>query len=112
MSNHDKLTWFFICFSRNDRLVGVLGLEPRSLAAQDFESSVFTNFTILPVKEDLNKIGHNTGHMFLAIISCRFVYPNVLAMPIFASLVDHFKDGFHRHRIKKKFLSKLEPLWA
>ena len=30
-------------------MVGVLGLEPRSLAAQDFESSVFTNFTILPV---------------------------------------------------------------
>ena len=29
-------------------MVGVLGLEPRSLAAQDFESSVFTNFTILP----------------------------------------------------------------
>ena len=28
--------------------MGVLGLEPRSLAAQDFESSVFTNFTILP----------------------------------------------------------------
>ena len=31
------------------KMVGVLGLEPRSLAAQDFESSVFTNFTILPV---------------------------------------------------------------
>ena len=31
-------------------MVGVLGLEPRSLAAQDFESSVFTNFTISPKK--------------------------------------------------------------
>ena len=30
------------------KMVGVLGLEPRSLAALDFESSVFTNFTILP----------------------------------------------------------------
>ena len=33
-------------------MVGVLGLEPRSLAAQDFESSVFTNFTILPFRHD------------------------------------------------------------
>ena len=33
-------------------MVGVLGLEPRSLAAQDFESSVFTNFTILPFQHD------------------------------------------------------------
>ena len=30
------------------KMVGVLGLEPRSLAALDFESSVFTNFTISP----------------------------------------------------------------
>ena len=30
-------------------MVGVLGLEPRSLAALDFESSVFTNFTIPPL---------------------------------------------------------------
>ena len=29
-------------------IVGVLGLEPRSLSALDFESSVFTNFTIPP----------------------------------------------------------------
>ena len=36
-------------------MVGVLGLEPRSLAAQDFESSVFTNFTILPIKECLHQ---------------------------------------------------------
>ena len=31
-------------------MVGILGLEPRSLAALDFESSVFTNFTISPKK--------------------------------------------------------------
>lgn len=30
-------------------MVGVLGLEPRSLSALDFESSVFTNFTIPPL---------------------------------------------------------------
>ena len=51
MSNHNKFTWYFALFYsewQNGRMVGVLGLEPRSLAAQDFESSVFTNFTILP----------------------------------------------------------------
>ena len=36
--------------------MGVLGLEPRSLAAQDFESSVFTNFTILPVLAQVHKL--------------------------------------------------------
>ena len=42
-------------------MVGVLGLEPRSLAAQDFESSVFTNFTILPAwrrRSNLSLIYH------------------------------------------------------
>ena len=37
-------------------MVGVLGLEPRSLAAQDFESSVFTNFTILPHRRCLRRL--------------------------------------------------------
>ena len=36
-------------------MVGVLGLEPRSLAALDFESSVFTNFTILPINKCKNQ---------------------------------------------------------
>lgn len=58
-------------------MVGVLGLEPRSLAAQDFESSVFTNFTILPNFELKSELVYNTSNVFLAIISCRFVYSDV-----------------------------------
>ena len=58
-------------------MVGVLGLEPRSLAAQDFESSVFTNFTILPINEFKFRMVYNTSNVFLAIISCRFLYSDV-----------------------------------
>lgn len=42
-------------------MVGVLGLEPRSLAAQDFESSVFTNFTILPRGATRDSSSYITG---------------------------------------------------
>ena len=58
-------------------MVGVLGLEPRSLAAQDFESSVFTNFTILPTTSLKSELVYNTSNVFLAIISCRFLYSDV-----------------------------------
>ena len=51
-------------------MVGVLGLEPRSLAAQDFESSVFTNFTILPFLHNADVSGHSIARGFLAIITC------------------------------------------
>ena len=52
-------------------MVGVLGLEPRSLAALDFESSVFTNFTILPFRHDATFTLNSIIRGFLAIITCR-----------------------------------------
>ena len=48
-------------------LVGILGLEPRSLAALDFESSVFTNFTISPICETYYKVIFNCSNY---ITSC------------------------------------------
>ena len=35
-----------------ERLVGTPGLEPGSLAAADFKSAVFTNFTMLPISDN------------------------------------------------------------
>ena len=50
------------------KMVGVLGLEPRSLAALDFESSVFTNFTILPKCPEGSIASHSSFWQLLLVL--------------------------------------------